>query len=36
MLGPDRIKNCPELGYCALPLIGLEVDWGGVGGDIVS
>ena len=25
--------NCPEVGYCALPLFGLEADWGrgGVG-----
>ena len=28
-----HIYNCPEVGYCALPLFGLEADWGrgGVG-----
>ena len=30
---PNNWKNCPEVGYCALPFFGLEADWGrgGVG-----
>ena len=26
MLGPGKIKNLPEVGYCALPLIGPKAD----------
>ena len=30
-------RNCPEVGYCALPLFGLEADWGrgGEGGIMI-
>ena len=27
----EQVANCPEVGYCALPLNRLEEDWGGWG-----